>query len=106
MPDLQEMIAELQSIRDETEKLASRADHLTGELMTYAAGLGPRAEVALVRPDGRLSEAGVRYCNEAFEQGHGPSQVAKKLGVTVPAIVMRRQRWFEAKRNRRGNKSS
>jgi hypothetical protein len=84
------------------EQFASRAEALRAQIRAYKASLGKAADVQYVKSDGRLTEAGVRYCNEAFKQGRGPSEIARALGVTVPAIVMRRQRWQAARKRRKG----
>ncbi len=101
MPELDRMIAEAEDIAECHEELARRSRNLLVDLMGLKAGLGRSADVEYVREDGRLTEAGVRFCKEAFELGLGPKEIARKLGVTVPAIVMRRQRWVRAKRTAR-----
>jgi hypothetical protein len=105
--DLNAMIAEAEALADDHEELAKRSRELFVNLTAIKAGLGRSADVQFVREDGRLTEAGVRFCNESFELGLGPSEIARKLGVTVSAIVMRRQRWLRARRVRRsiGNAS-
>lgn len=99
--NLDSLIAEAEALAESYESLAKRSRNLVGDLLALKAGLGTLDEVKYVRPDGRLSEAGVRFCDEAFALGMGPSEVARKLGVTVPAIVMRRQRWRSSGRRSR-----
>lgn len=96
--ELDRMIAEAEKIAESQENLAKRSRDLLVNLMGFRAGLGGSGDVQYVREDGRLTEAGVRFCKESFELGLGPSEIARKLGVTVPAIVTRRQRWMRAKR--------
>lgn len=90
-------MSELSKIADEIEALeeefSSRLEALRARVLAYDASLGKQAKVRYVGQDGRLTEAGVRYCEKAFEEGRGPSEIAAAIGVTVPAIVMRRQRW-------------
>ena len=93
----------LSQIADEVEQLdnyvAERLAEMRAKLLAYDASLGKQGKVTYVGPDGRLTEAGVRYCEKAFAEGRGPTEIATTLGVTVPAIVMRRQRWLK-QRNR------
>jgi hypothetical protein len=84
---------------DEIEELetymAARLEAIRAKLRSYDASLGKSRKVVYVGPDGRLTEAGVRYCETAFAEGRGPSEIASALGVTVPAIVQRRKRWMQ-----------
>jgi hypothetical protein len=106
MSTLDALIAEadaLEALAQEfVDEFGRRADALRAQIRSYKASLGKAANVQYVRSDGRLSEAGVRYCNEAFKQGRGPSEIARALGVTVPAIVMRRKQWQAARSRRKG----
>jgi hypothetical protein len=88
----------LAEVADEIEDLQryvdARLNAIRARLVAYEASLGKHGKVALIGPDGRLTDAGVRYCESAFAEGRGPSEIAAALGVTVPAIVQRRQRWL------------
>lgn len=92
-------MAVLTEVAEEIEELEAYMAHRLGELRAklraYEASLGDQGEVEWVGPGGRLTEAGVRYCEKAFADGRGPTEIAGALGVTVPAIVVRRQRWAE-----------
>lgn len=92
----------LAQVADELEELQTYVDarlsEIRARLVAYDASLGKQGKVAYVGPDGRLTDAGVRYCETAFAEGRGPSEIATALGVTVPAIVQRRQRWLLRKK--------
>lgn len=89
----------LAEVAEEIEELeaymATRLAQLRARLRAYDASLGDQGDVEWVGSGGRLTEAGIRYCEEAFAEGRGPTEIAGALGVTVPAIVVRRQRWAE-----------
>lgn len=89
----------LDELADDLDELQGYVDARLGviraRLVAYQASLGKQGNVAYVGSDGRLTDAGVRYCEAAFAEGRGPSEIANALGVTVPAIVQRRQRWLK-----------
>lgn len=92
MAAMEELIAEIDELDQLANELARRSDRLKAKLRAFKAALGRNGQPVYVE-NGRLTEAGVRYCESAFSQGRGPSDIARTLGVTVPAIVTRRQRW-------------
>ena len=98
MATLDELVQDVEALEALAFEFEEGLDALKARLRAYKASLGRLAKDSYIRPDGRLSEAGVRYCNKAFEQGRGPTEIANALGVTVPAIVMRRKNWRAAKR--------
>lgn len=103
---LDSLIAEAEALDELVDEFAEefgrRAEALRAQIRAYKASLGKAGNVQYVKSDGRLTEAGVRYCNEAFKQGRGPTEIARALGVTVPAIVMRRKRWEAGRKRRKG----
>lgn len=82
----------LDRLIDEGEDLTERVAALVAELKLLKASLSG-SDTSYVRADGRLSEIGIRYCYAAFEEGKGPSEIARHLGVTVPAVISRRKSW-------------
>jgi hypothetical protein len=49
------------------------------------------------RSDGRLTEAGVRELRRLLEEGRTPSDVARTLDMTVPAVLHQRNRYLVEK---------
>lgn len=98
MSILAEMIAEAEALRSLGVELEARGAALAAKLRAYKAGQGSLGNSQYVGDNGRLTEAGIRYAEAAFAQGRGPTEIADALGVTVPAIVLRRQNWQRRQR--------
>jgi hypothetical protein len=98
MTILSDLIAEAEELEQLGADLQSRGAALAAKLRAYRAGQGTAANPVYVGDNGRLTEAGIRYAEAAFAQGRGPSEIADVLGVTVPAIVLRRQNWQRARK--------
>lgn len=107
MSALDDVLAEIDELDSLANTLARRSASLKAKVRAYKASLGRGGAPDYVGEDGRLTEAGVRYCEAAFKDGRGPSEIARALGVTVPAIVMRRKRWIEEQEEKaRGRKGA
>jgi hypothetical protein len=97
--DVEDLEAHVEAQLEELRAYVSaRTSEIASRVRAYEASLGGDAKVKYVGYNNRLTAAGVRYCERAFADGRGPSEIARALGVTVPAIVVRRQRWTAAQK--------
>jgi hypothetical protein len=100
---MDEILADIDDLDRLAEAFAERNDALRAKLRAYRASLGKQGEPVFVGGDGRLTEAGIRYAETAFADGRGPTEIARALGVTVPAMVTRKKKWMES-RTKKGAK--
>ncbi|MGH6955286.1 MAG: hypothetical protein ACREEW_01320 [Caulobacteraceae bacterium] len=72
------------------DRLATESKLLAEDLRAYKALQASPARPALKHADGRLTEQGVRVLHAALDGGKSPSEVARMLDITVPAVLYRR----------------
>jgi hypothetical protein len=102
MSDLDVIIEKMAELAETNEKTAAQCREMLVELVGLRARLGASAQQQYIRPDGKLSEAGVRFCDDSFAKALGPSEIANQLGISVPAVVKRRQRWVAGQKTNAG----
>ena len=83
MPTIDDLIAR-------ADRLATESQLLAKDLRTFKALQNNATHASLKHGDGRLTEQGVRVLHAALNDGKSPSEVARMLGVTVPAVLYRR----------------
>ncbi len=85
------------------EAALKSAQATVSQLKTALADLDARANGTspppLKQANGRLSEAGVRLCRTMLDADRSPSEIARELDVTVPAVLNQRNRYLAEKRS-------
>ncbi len=87
MPTIDELIARAEFLAEEHKRLA--ADLKTYRRLQKQSGKAPELKYA----DGKLTDEGVRVLEAGFKAGRSPSDIARSLGITVPAVLYRKRTW-------------
>ena len=94
MPTLDEMIAR-------ADRLAAESQLLAEDLRAFKALQTNTGRQRLKRDDGRLTDEGVRVLNVALQAGKTPSEIARMLEISVPAVLYRKEMAAQSRRRSR-----
>ena len=75
------------------KKVAAQADTLVTELERFRTHQSKSGAKHLKHPDGRLTDEGLRVLHEALEDEKSPSEIARVLDISVPAVLYRQNQW-------------
>lgn len=75
------------------DKLAGEAKELARDLRAMKALEKKSGGPALKQEDGKLTEKGVRVLEAALAAEETPSDIARSLGISVPAVLYRKRIW-------------
>jgi hypothetical protein len=96
-----EMCNEVRGLAKEVSGLAEKISILANELeyqLSQEFSAEEAAELVTKRPDGRLSETGIRQVCYAFEQpGYTNAAIAERFEISLSAVVKRRRQWQKEK---------
>jgi DNA-binding NarL/FixJ family response regulator len=89
MPTLEDLIAR-------ADRLAAEHKALADDLRSFQKLQKKSGKQAVLKyPDGKLTDEGVRALEAGLKAGKSASEIARALGVSVPAVLYRK-RLYEA----------